>query len=144
MQLKFAGPATVWFRRLNEYDRSWRGWKSAFTRFTGKEALSITIWGLPLELQVNARVFKCRTADELYSVFLADLDHYQETSRREPDLKRRLQEKVRLTDLRRRDLVKRLKVRCHNCQELDTHLSQNCPKSKANLYRRCGRTGHNV
>ena len=60
---------------------------------TGKEALSV-IRGLPLELQRNARVFKCRMADELYSGFLADLDHYQETSRRGPDLKRHLQEKV--------------------------------------------------
>ena len=33
--------------------------------FTGKEALSI-IRELPLELQVNARVFKCSMADELY------------------------------------------------------------------------------
>ena len=64
--------------------------------FTEKEALSI-IWGLPLELQENARAFICRKADELYSGFLADLDHYQETSRRGPDLKRRLQERCRLT-----------------------------------------------
>ena len=62
-------------------------------RFTGKEALTI-IRGVSLELQANAREFKCRAADELYSGFLADLDHYQETNRRGPDLKRRLQEKV--------------------------------------------------
>ena len=44
-------------------------------RFTGKEALSFIIRGLRLELQANTRVFKCRTVDELYSGFLADLDH---------------------------------------------------------------------
>ena len=52
------------------------------------------IRGLPLELQANARVFKCLMAEEVYSGFLADLDHYQETSRRGPDLKRSLREKV--------------------------------------------------
>ena len=60
---------------------------------TGKEAQFI-IGGLPLELQANVRVFKCRMTDELYSGFLPDLDHYQETSRRGPDLQRRIQEKV--------------------------------------------------
>ena len=40
------------------------------------EVLSI-IRGLPLELQANARVFKCRMADELYSGFLNVLDHYK-------------------------------------------------------------------
>ena len=75
------------------------------------------IRGLPLQLQANARVFKCRMADELYSGFVADLDHYQETSRRGPDLKRLLQGKVPGDRSERRDLegevstvVKRLKV----------------------------------
>ena len=73
--------------------------------------------GLALELQANARMFKCRMADEVYSGFLADLDHYQETSRRGPDLKRRLHEKVKAHRSERGDLegevstvVKRLKV----------------------------------
>ena len=118
-------------------------------RFTGKEALSFIIRGLPLELQANARAFKCRTADELYSGFLADLDHYQETSRRGPDLKRRLQEKVQAHRSKGWDLegkgsttAKRLMVRCYNCQELGTHLSRDCTKPKVTRCMRCGRTGH--
>ena len=117
--------------------------------FTGKEALSFIIRGLLLEQQANARAIKCRMADELYSGFLADLDHYQETSWRGPDLKRHLQEKVQAhwskggdSEYEGSTTAKRLKVQCYNCQELGTHLSWNCPKSKVTRSRRCGQTGH--
>ena len=69
-------------------------------------------------------------ANELYSGFLVDLDHYQETSRRGPDLKRHLQEKVQAHRSERGDLederstvVKCLKVQCYSYQELGIHLS---------------------
>ena len=66
-----------------------------------------------------------------YSGFVADLDHCQETSRRGPDLKRRLQEKVQAHRSERGDLegevstvVKHLKVQCYSCQELGIHVSR--------------------
>ena len=101
--------------------------------------LSFIIQGLSLELQANTQVFKCHMANKLYSGFLGDLNHYQETSRRGPDLKKHLQEKVQSYQSERGDLkgegstvVKCLKVLCYNCQELGTHLSQDCPKPKEN------------
>ena len=66
MQLKLVGPAKVRFHRCASGAAP-----QGRRRCPSSEEL-------PLELQANARVFKCRMADELYSGFLADLDVYQE------------------------------------------------------------------
>ena len=89
----------------------------------------------------------CHTV-KLYSGFLADFDHYQETSLRGSDLKRCFQEAQAHWSERRdfvgegQTAVKRLKGQCYNCQELGILLSQDCPKPKVNRCRRCVQTGH--
>ena len=53
---------------------------------------------------MNTHAFNCCMADDLYSGFMADLDQYQMTSWRGPDLKRCLQEKVQAHQSKGMDL----------------------------------------
>ena len=114
--------------------------------FSGEKAISCIIWGLPLDLQANARAFKCRSPGELYSGFLAGLEHYQSASssqeQRQHGGRKRSRRELCSISTRKHGSggrgggspdsgteggagsysAKRL-VRCYNCQEFGRHLS---------------------
>jgi hypothetical protein len=45
-------------------------------RLDDETTISCVIKGLPLELQANARAYKCDSVDELYAGFIAPMDNY--------------------------------------------------------------------
>ena len=129
----------------------------------GERAISFIIGGLPLELQANARAFKCSNPQDLYSWLLAGMeDHYQEAGpsysqlderkRRRPDQGSHVsRRRPRYSGQsggnggnsggNRGDDPPQMK-RCYNCQEFGTHISRDCPKPRENRCRRCGQEGH--
>ena len=118
-------------------------------RLDHEAAISCVIKGLPIELQANARAFRCDTPSELYAGFLSLLDNYQtpgSNNQREQSLATGHSKPEHHTHFRsnkfqinRRPLPQNLKgPRCYNCQKFG-HLAREC---RSKFCQICNKSGH--
>lgn len=111
-------------------------------RMDNDATISCVIKGLPLELQANARAFKCASPDELYAGFIAPMDNYRSpASSTSSYAKRPRFEAPTPNPHKHRNNPSAFSgVRCYTCGK-SGHVSRDCQRRNVRCFT-CNRKGH--
>ncbi|XP_037295945.1 uncharacterized protein LOC115444529 isoform X2 [Manduca sexta] len=123
-------------------------------RLDDAASLSCLIRGLPLDLQNNAKAFKCDTPEEFYSGYLSTFEsyrnkteiknynnNYSRISRVEPGTKRTT-DVIPSTSRTLVNITPR-RMNCFRCNSTE-HLVKDCPIPDKRICKFCSEVGHNI
>lgn len=126
-------------------------------RLDDAASLSCLIKGLPLDLQNNAKAFKCETPEEFYSGYLSAFENYRKPEARKPDTTHSNNPRISRPDAENRQPVdlavastSRLgsiptsrRMNCFRCNS-NTHIVKDCPVPDRRICKFCSQTGHSL